>query len=135
MRNVLTKGLGISVRDHESDVVAHERNGTSDAQVLVQEAMDVASHGFLVVTAGWSPRVSGATIIGSDDSKTGLDQRRNNMAPLPPRLRESVKEYDSAFPCPCRHVMKSQSRLDLSHAMCPGHVHVAHKSSDSKQVI
>jgi hypothetical protein len=109
--------LGVGVGNHQTDVVADERDRVLDSNVLAQQSVDVDRHGALVVAAGRPPRVSGAPVVGCDYSEAGVDERRNDVTPLMPGLREPVQEHDGAPSGARRDVVQAQSGLDVGHAM------------------
>lgn len=97
--------LSVRVGDHQPDVVADHRDRLDDSQVVAYQRPDVARHRALVVAACRAPGLTGAPVVGSDDAIAGLDEKRDDVVPLPPRLREAVQEHDRARPVACRDVV------------------------------
>jgi hypothetical protein len=107
--------VGLGVGDHQPDVVPHEHDRPLDAQVLAQQLLDVVGHRLLVVAAGRTPRMPGASIVGSHHAEAVSDQRGDDAAPFPPRLREAVQQHDGACPLPGGGEMQAQAGLDVGH--------------------
>jgi hypothetical protein len=83
--------------------------------MLTEQAMDVFRHAALVITARRPRGVSCAAIVGSDDTKTGIDKRRDHVVPFPPGLRKAVQEYGGSLARSGRDEMKTQTRFDVCH--------------------
>src|SRR5438270_12781325 len=81
--------------------------------------MNVCRYCALVVS-DWRPlRVACAPVVGSDYAKAVVDKCRDNMAPFPPCLRKSMQEHDRVRSAPSGHIMKTHTRLRISHSMRP----------------
>src|SRR5262249_21773595 len=117
MRDILSVSLSIGIGDHQTDVVACYYNGLCDAEVLPQQAMYIVCHRALVITNVWTGGVSSAAIVRDNHTETCINKRRSHVPPFPPRLRETMKKYDSAISVAGRDVMQSHTRLYVGHAV------------------
>jgi hypothetical protein len=61
--------------------------------------------------------MAGAPIVGGNNTKAGICQQWDNVTPLPPGLRKSVKEYDSSLSLTVSHIVKSHAGFDVSDGM------------------
>ena len=118
--HLVAVGLRVGVGDHQADVVADERDGRGDPEVLAQKDAQIARDRALVVAAGRAPRVPRAAVVGRDDAVAGRDERFDHLAPFPPGLGEAVDQQDRFLAFARGHVVQAQARFDVGHPVVHG---------------
>ena len=87
----------VGMSDHPSNVVADDVDGFSNAHVISHQRVQVMSEHILGVAIGWVGRVSGAAVVGSDDSVASFSERDSYMAELIGCLWEAMDEEYGAL--------------------------------------
>src|SRR5207244_4078412 len=109
--------LGIGIRHHETEIVPYQRDRLRKLEMLMEQPMDVARHGALVVARKRLRRMAGAAIVGSYNPKASIDKLRYRVAPGPPGLGKAVQQDNGARPTAGDDIMKADARFDVGSCM------------------
>lgn len=103
------------MRNHSTNIVAHDVDWLRDAQVLCQKRVNIACHDNLGVSVAGVRGMASTSVVGSNNTVSSIAQRCNDMAKLVGCLREAVDQENDTLGLCGRRAVDVVNR----HLICP----------------